>query len=214
MALDANVVVRAYAFKRDGGGVSLTMTEAPMPRVMKPICDAPSKPTALRDATPGWTDPRRSHATPIRQRARVDELGTRPSHACEAHAVTNLNQDEAARAALAWATDELGVELTVVGVLRRRRANTKTPFYEVTVRGAGGDDHVCFVDLDGHVFRFWLAEAQDESGVFRRCRHCVRPRSSPSALTAASRLGRDGLATRTRRDGGSRTVAYASQLRR
>jgi hypothetical protein len=61
------------------------------------------------------------------------------------------DQDAAARAALDWAT-EVGVGLTVASVVRR--ANTKTPFYEVTVRGAGGDDHVCPVDLDGHVFKF------------------------------------------------------------
>jgi len=69
--------------------------------------------------------------------------------------VTDPSEDAAARAVLAWATAELGVDLTVVGVQRLRRANTKTPFYEVTVRGAGGDDHVCLVDLDGHVFKFW-----------------------------------------------------------
>lgn len=63
-------------------------------------------------------------------------------------------QDAAARAALEWATAELGVDLTVVGVVRLRRANSKSLFYEVTLRGAGGDSHVCFVDLDGHVFRF------------------------------------------------------------
>ena len=33
-------------------------------------------------------------------------------------------------------------------------ANPKTAFYGLTVRGAGGDDHVCLVDLDGQVFRF------------------------------------------------------------
>jgi hypothetical protein len=30
----------------------------------------------------------------------------------------------------------------------------KTAFYEVTVRGAGGDVRVCLVDLDGRVFKF------------------------------------------------------------
>ncbi|MDA0185785.1 hypothetical protein OJ997_36110 [Solirubrobacter phytolaccae] len=68
--------------------------------------------------------------------------------------MSDQDQDRAARAALEWATAELGVGLAVVGVVRRRRANIKTPFYEVTVRGAGGDDHVCLVDLDGHVFKF------------------------------------------------------------
>lgn len=69
--------------------------------------------------------------------------------------MTDPGQDTAARAALVWATAELGGELRVVAVQRRRRANTKTPFYEVTIRGAGGDDHVCLVDLDGHTFEFW-----------------------------------------------------------
>ena len=51
--------------------------------------------------------------------------------------------------------DELAaVGLVVTGVVRLRRANIKTPFYEVTVRGPGGDDHVCLVDLAGQVFRF------------------------------------------------------------
>ena len=68
--------------------------------------------------------------------------------------MTDPGQDAAARAALKWATAELGVEPTVAGVVRLRRANTKTPFYEVTVRGPGGDDHICLVDLDGQVFKF------------------------------------------------------------
>lgn len=68
--------------------------------------------------------------------------------------MTDPSHEAAARAALEWAIAELGIELIVVGVVRRRRANSKTPFYEVTVRGAGGDDHVCLVDLDGYVFRF------------------------------------------------------------
>ena len=59
------------------------------------------------------------------------------------------------RALRSRATAELGVDLTVVGVQRLRRANTKTPFYEVTVRGVGGDDHVCLLELDGRVFKFW-----------------------------------------------------------
>jgi hypothetical protein len=68
--------------------------------------------------------------------------------------MTDPGQDAAARAALERATAELGAELTVAGVVLLRRANTKTPFYEVTVRGAGGDEHICLVDLDGQVFKF------------------------------------------------------------
>jgi hypothetical protein len=57
--------------------------------------------------------------------------------------MTDRGQDTAARSALKWATAELGVELVVAGVVRLRRSNVKTPFYEVTVRGPGGDVNVC-----------------------------------------------------------------------
>jgi hypothetical protein len=61
-------------------------------------------------------------------------------------------QDAAARAALADASRVLGLslsEFTVLGVRRRRRANSKVPFYDVTLQLATGTQLRYCVSEDG-----------------------------------------------------------------
>ena len=61
-------------------------------------------------------------------------------------------QETAARAALTAASRALGLsrsDITVVGVRRRRRANTKVPFYDVTLQLATGTQLRYQVSADG-----------------------------------------------------------------